>query len=128
MNNSCSEKRSPSTSRGGSGFKLVVSNLTELTLNLGPSSSAGSTVGLIVDEGPVFNIVLFPGHNTIVFGDMGNSTKTRTLIQFDAQEHWRNRLHLVDIELNQASDRQARGAIDDVISPLNKLGREVASL
>ncbi|KAI0354180.1 SGNH hydrolase [Trametes cingulata] len=99
---------SPGTWWAGSGFKLHVQDLTSLTLNLGPHTTAPlASVGVSVNYLPFYTVNVSAGANEIplsIPADEGSLQNGKTRVLRINVEGWQNnRINLENIVLNKGA-------------------------
>jgi hypothetical protein len=97
----CSHSR-----RGGSGFKLNVQDLSSLTLNLGPHTTAPlASLGVSVDYSPFYQVNVSEGANVIPLSASSSSEKraktSSTVVRINVEGWQNNRMNLDSISMNK---------------------------
>ncbi|KAJ7677578.1 hypothetical protein B0H14DRAFT_3064722 [Mycena olivaceomarginata] len=89
----------PETWWSGSGFKINVQDLTSLTLNLGPNTTAPFVaLGVSVDYAPFVSINASAGANVIPIPPAKG--KRTTVVRINAEMYFSSQMHLESIDLN----------------------------
>ncbi|KAL7278773.1 hypothetical protein ACG7TL_007781 [Trametes sanguinea] len=91
--------------RAGSGFKLHVQDLSTLTLNLGPHTTAPlASVGVSVDYEPFYTVNVSAGANVIPLNGSPSSPQmkgTASVVRINVEGWQDNRINLEAISLNK---------------------------
>ncbi|KAJ7101357.1 SGNH hydrolase-type esterase domain-containing protein [Mycena belliarum] len=92
----------PETWWSGSGFKINVQDLSSLTLNLGPNTTAPFVaLGVSVDYAPFFTFNATAGANSIpVSLATPKGSGATTVVRFNVEMYANNQMHLESIVLN----------------------------
>ncbi|OSD00709.1 hypothetical protein PYCCODRAFT_1393004 [Trametes coccinea BRFM310] len=98
---------SPGTWWAGSGFKLHVQDLSTLTLNLGPHTTAPlASVGVSVDYEPFYTVNVSAGANVIPLNGSPSSPQmkgTASVVRINVEGWQDNRINLEAISLNKGA-------------------------
>ncbi|KAJ6609122.1 SGNH hydrolase [Mycena sp. CBHHK59/15] len=96
--------KAPGTWWSGSGFKINVQDLSSLTLNLGPNTTAPLvSLGISVDYAPFFTFNATEGANVIPLSSSDVTQKrsgSGTVVRINVENYFNNRMNLESINLN----------------------------
>ncbi|KAJ7488179.1 SGNH hydrolase-type esterase domain-containing protein [Mycena latifolia] len=94
--------KAPETWWSGSGFKINVQDLSSLTLNLGPNTTAPLvSLGVSVDYAPFFTFNATAGANDIPLSfDTPKRRGATTVVRINAEMYFNNQMNLDSIDLN----------------------------
>ncbi|KAF8591753.1 hypothetical protein K439DRAFT_1650649 [Ramaria rubella] len=91
----------PGTWWTGSGFKLLVEDLSSLSLNLGPHTTQPvAAIGLSVNYGAFQTLNVSEGANELPLGLDSNVRQSRSVVRINAEGWQNNRLNVESIVLN----------------------------
>ncbi|KAG6908566.1 hypothetical protein DXG01_004124 [Tephrocybe rancida] len=97
--------KSPGTWWAGSGFKLHVKNLRNLTINLGEHTTAPyAAVGVSIDYQDFFTVNASVGANVIPLDSASTKKNAETVVRINVEGWQNNRINLETLTLNSAAE------------------------